>query len=130
MSNRVFSCCCQKCGLQFEFTGSYERFNDFLDSENFVCKGGHKEDRSPRAFVKVITMSEPCPVTEWKPTDGLNYVDILDTQLTRVRSMQMDHLGAGLYIDRRTLKKYDYEEDAKGYRHYFEVPKRRISLEA
>ena len=27
--------------------------------------------------------------------------------------MQMDHLGSGLYIDRRTLTKYDYEEDAK-----------------
>lgn len=70
-------------------------------------------------------MSEPSPVSEWKPTDGINYVDILDALTTRNRGMQMDHLGSGLYIDRRTLKKYDYEEDAKGYRHYFEVPKRR-----
>jgi hypothetical protein len=35
--------------------------------------------------------------------------------------MQIDHLGAGLYVDRRTGKKYDYEEDVKGRRHYFEV---------
>jgi hypothetical protein len=35
--------------------------------------------------------------------------------------MQIDHLGSGLYIDRRTGKKYDYEEDANGRRHYFEV---------
>jgi hypothetical protein len=74
--------------------------------------------------VKLIKMSEPAPVTEWKPTEGLVYVDILDTQTTRVRNMQMDHLGSGLYIDRRTLTKYDYEEDSKGYRHYFAVPAR------
>ena len=122
MSNRVFLCCCQKCGLQFEFTGSYEHFNDFMESKTYACRGGHSEQRSPRYFVKVITMSEPAPVTEWKSADGVDYVDILDRQTTLVRNMQMDHLGSGLYIDRRTLKKYDYEEDAKGKRHYFEVP--------
>jgi hypothetical protein len=126
MSNRVFLCCCQKCGLQFEFTGSYEHFNDFMESKAYTCRGGHSEQRSPRYFVKIITMSEPTPVTEWKPTDGVDYVDILDRQTTLVRNMQMDHLGSGLYIDRRTLKKYDYEEDAKGYRHYFEVRERRV----
>jgi len=126
MSNRVFLCCCQKCGFQFEFTGSYEHFNDFMDSKVFACRGGHSEHRSPRHFVKLITMSEPSPVTEWKPGEGLNYVDILDAQTTRIRNMQMDHLGSGLYIDRNTLTKYDYEEDAKGYRHYFEVRDRRL----
>ena len=71
-------------------------------------------------------MSEPSPVAEWKPTEGLNYVNILDSQTTLVRGMQMSHLGAGLYVDRRTQTKYDYEEDAKGYRHYFEVRERRV----
>jgi hypothetical protein len=126
MSNRVFLCCCQKCGSQFEFTGSYEHFNDFMESEVFACRGGHTEQRSPRHFVKLIAMSEPTPVTEWKPTDGLNYVNILDVQTTRIRNMQMDHLGSGLYIDRHTSTKYDYEEDAKGYKHYFEVRERRV----
>jgi hypothetical protein len=97
-----------------------------MESKAFACRGGHREQRSPRHFVKLITMSEPSPVTEWKPTDGLNYVDILDAQTTRIGNMQMDHLGSGLYIDRRTLTKYDYEEDAKGYRHYFEVRDRRV----
>lgn len=69
-------------------------------------------------------MSESSPVTEWKPSQGLNYVDIMDAQTTRIRNMQIDHLGSGLYIDRLTSKKYDYEEDAKGYRHYFEVRER------
>jgi hypothetical protein len=76
--------------------------------------------------VKLITMSEPSPVTEWKPTEGLNYVNILDQQTTRIMNMQMDHIGSGLYIDRRTQVKYDYEEDAKGYRHYFEIRERRV----
>ena len=92
-----------------------------MESKTYACRGGHSEQRSPRYFVKVITMSEPTPIIEWKPTDGLNYVNILDSQTTRNRGMQMDHLGAGLYIDRRTGKKYDYEEDVKGRRHYFEV---------
>jgi len=35
--------------------------------------------------------------------------------------MQIDHIGSGLYIYRKTGKKYDYEEDVKGNRHYFEV---------
>jgi len=126
MSNRVFSCRCQKCGLQFEFTGNYQDFNDFMDSKRFTCKGGHTEQHSPRHFVKLITMSEPSPVTEWKPTEGLNYVNILDLQTTRTRNMQMDHIGSGLYIDRRTQMKYDYEEDTKGYRHYFEIRERRV----
>jgi len=126
MSNRVFLCCCQKCGFRFEFTASYEDFNDFMDSNHFLCQGGHSEQRSPRHFVKLITMSEPFPVTEWKPTEGLDYVNILDAQTARIRGMQMDHLGSGLYIDRRTQVKYDYEEDAKGYRHYFEIRKRRV----
>jgi hypothetical protein len=67
-------------------------------------------------------MSEPSSVLEWKPTVGRNYVDILDTLTARIKGMQIDHLGSGIYIDRRTMKKYDYEEDNKGKRHYFEVP--------
>jgi len=78
--------------------------------------------RSPRGFVKVVRMSEPEAVLEWKPIDGRNYVDILDYLTARTKGLQMDHVGSGLYIDRRTQKKYDYEEDAKGTRHYFEVP--------
>ena len=66
-------------------------------------------------------MSEPKPIVEWKPTEGRNYVDILNYQTARIRGMQIDHLGSGLYIDRRTRRKYDYEEDAKGNRHYYEV---------
>jgi hypothetical protein len=76
--------------------------------------------------VKLITMSEPAPVTEWKPSEGVNYVNVLDALTARMGNMQMDHLGSGLYIDRRTQTKYDYEEDAKGYRHYFEVRERRV----
>lgn len=97
-----------------------------MESKFFACQGGHREEASPRRFVKLITMSEPPPVADWKPTLGLNYVDILDAQTARIRNMQMDHLGAGVYIDRRTQTKYDYEEDAKGYRHYFEVRDRRV----
>jgi len=76
--------------------------------------------------LKLVTMSEPSPITEWKPIEGVNYVDILDAQTTRIRGMQMNHLGSGLYIDLRTRMKYDYEEDAKGDRHYFQVRERRV----
>lgn len=122
MSIRSFLCACQKCGAPFDFTGNYEKFSEFLDSKSFTCVGGHTESRSPRGFVKVISMSEPAAVLEWKPTEGRNYVDILDSLTARIKGMQIDHLGSGLYIDRRTMKKYDYEEDTKGKRHYFEVP--------
>jgi hypothetical protein len=115
-------CNCQKCGAEFDFTGNYEKFSKFLDSTNFTCPSGHTERRSPRAFVKVVRMSEPEAILEWKPTEGRNYVDVLDSLTVRIKGMQIDHLGSGLYIDRRTMKKYDYEEDAKGKRHYFEVP--------
>ena len=115
-------CGCQKCGTEFEFTGSYEKFSDFMNSNSFACPSGHKENRSPRGFLKVLRTSEPEAILEWKPTEGRNYVNILDFQTARVRGMQIDHLGSGLYIDRRTLKKYDYEEDTKGNRHYFEIP--------
>jgi hypothetical protein len=122
MSDRIFRCGCQKCGTEFEFTGPYEKFNDFMNSEKFTCPSGHIENRPPRGFIKVMTMSEPLPILEWKPADGRSYVNILDFQTTRIQGMQMDHLGSGLYIDRRTRKKYDYEEDSKGNRHYFEIP--------
>ncbi|HKM49743.1 MAG TPA: hypothetical protein VJZ75_01045, partial [Candidatus Bathyarchaeia archaeon] len=58
---------------------------------------------------------------DWKPKEGRNYVDILDFQIARINGIQIEHMGSGLYIDRRTRKKYDYEEDSKGKRHYFEV---------
>jgi hypothetical protein len=122
MSDRIFLCSCQKCGTGFEFTGTYEKFSDFMDSGNFTCPSGHIENRSPRAFLKVLKMSEPEPILGWKPSQGTNYVNILDQQTARIKGMQIGHLGSGLYIDRRTMKKYDYEEDAKGNRHYFEVP--------
>ncbi len=121
MSDRIFQCSCQKCGAEFEFTESYEKFNDFMDSKNFTCPSGHTEKRSPRFFVKVLRISEPKPVLEWTPTKGRKYVNILDYPNARISGMQIDHLGSGLYIDRRTGKKYDYEEDVKGRRHYFEV---------
>ena len=121
MSNRTFLCSCQKCGSEFEFTGSYEKFNDFMNSENFTCVGGHKENRSPSVFLKVLKMSEPQLILEWKPSEGRKYVDVLNYETARINGMQMDHLGSGLYIDRRTRKKYDHEEDVKGGRHYFEV---------
>jgi hypothetical protein len=121
MSNRIFFCNCQKCGTNFEFTGTYDQFEDFMNSNNFNCPSGHTENSSPRFFLKLITMSEPKPIVDWKPTEGRTYVDILNYQTARIRGMQIDHLGSGLYIDRRTRRKYDYEEDAKGNRHYFEV---------
>jgi hypothetical protein len=102
--------------------GNYEKFNEFLDSKNFTCSSGHTESRSARAFVKVVMMSEPKAVPEWEPTEGRNYVDVLDSLTVRINGMQIDHLGSGLYIDRRTMKKYDYEEDSKGVRHYYEIP--------
>ena len=66
-------------------------------------------------------MSEPEPIVDWKPIEGRNYVDILNFQIVRISGIQIEHLGSGLYIDRRTRKKYDYEEDSKGQRHYYEV---------
>ncbi len=67
-------------------------------------------------------MSEPEATLEWKPTEGRNYVNVLDSLTARIKGLQMVHLGSGLYIDRQTQKKYDYEEDATGTRHYFEIP--------
>jgi hypothetical protein len=121
MSDRIFVCNCQKCNAKFEFTGSYDQFEDFMKSGSFNCTGGHTEASSPRFFLRLIRMSEPKPMVEWKPAEGRNYVDILNYQAARITGMQIDHLGSGLYVDRRTRKKYDYEEDAKGNRHYFEV---------
>lgn len=121
MSDRIFLCSCQKCGTNFEFTGTYEKFNDFMCSKNFACPSGHTENRSPQAFVKILKMSEPQPIVDWKPIEGRNYVDILNFQTARISGIQIEHLGSGLYIDRRTRKKYDYEEDSKGKRHYYEV---------
>lgn len=122
MSDRFFLFACRKCGTNFEFTATYEKFTNFLDSKSFTCPNGHKEKRSPRAFLQILKMSEPQPMQNWKPTQGRSYVNILDYQAARINGMQIDHLGSGLYIDRRTGKKYDYEEDAKGNRHYFEIP--------
>ena len=122
MSNRTFLCNCQKCGAPFDFTGDYEKFTEFLNSKSFTCPSGHTENRSPRSFVKLLGMSEPEAIIEWKPAEGRNYVDVMDSLTVRIKGMQIDHLGSGLYIDRRTMKKYDYEEDSKGKRHYFEVP--------
>ena len=121
MSDRTFLCNCQKCGTNFEFTGTYEKFNAFMGSEKFACPSGHVENRSPRAFLKILKMSEPQPIVDWKPVNGRNYVDILNFQTARISGIQTEHLGSGLYMDRRTRKKYDYEEDSKGIRHYFEV---------
>ena len=121
MSDRVFTCSCQKCGTDFAFTGSYEKFSEFINSQSFTCTSGHTEKRSPRFFLKVTKMGEPQSTVEWKPTLGRNYVNILDFQTARIRGMQIDHLGSGLYIDRRTGNKYDYEEDMKGDRHYYEM---------
>ena len=122
MSDRVFLCSCRKCGTNFEFTGTYEKFNNFMDSKNFTCSSGHEEKTSPRAFLQLIETSEPQPMQDWKPTEGRNYVNVLDYQMARINRMQIDHIGSGVYIDRKTGKKYDYEEDMKGTRHYFEVP--------
>jgi len=69
-------------------------------------------------------MSKPVAVPEWKPVEGRNYGDILDFLTVHVKGMQTDHIVSGLYIDRRTMNKYDYEEDAKGKRHCFEVTPR------
>ena len=90
-------------------------------SKTFACPSGHTENRSPQAFVKIVKMSEPQPIVDWKPIEGRNYVDILNFQTARISGIQIEHLGSGLYMDRRTRKKYDYEEDSKGQRHYYEV---------
>jgi hypothetical protein len=121
MSVRIFRCSCQKCGGRFEFTDTYEKFNEFMDSDKYSCPNGHEETQSPRTFLKVMTMSEPKRIMDWTPRENRTYVDILDVQTARVNGIQIEHLGSGLYIDRRTRKKYDYEEDIKGDRHYFEV---------
>ena len=121
MSDRIFRCGCQKCGIEFEFTGSYEKFNDFMNSKNFACPSGHRETRSPSGFLKIMTMSEPLPILEWKPGEGRTYVNVLDYDTARNNGMQMVHLGSGLYIDQHSRKKYDYEEDSKGNRHYYEI---------
>ena len=92
-----------------------------MSSKNFACTSGHTENRSPQAFVKILKMSEPQPIVDWKPIEGRNYVDILNFQTARISGIQIEHLGSGLYIDRRTRKKYDYEEDSKGKRHYYEL---------
>ena len=121
MSNRTFLCRCQKCGSDFEFIGTYEKFNGFMNSKDFSCPYGHIENRSPRSFLKIVTVSEPEPISEWKPAEGRNYIEILDFQTARINGMQIEHLGSGLYIDRRTRKKYEYEQDTKGKRHYYEL---------
>jgi hypothetical protein len=121
MSVRVFQCSCQKCGGSFEFTDTYEKFNEFMNSGKYLCPSGHVENQSPRTFLKVMAMSESQAIIDWKPKEGQTYVDILDFQTARISGIQIEHLGSGVYIDRRTRKKYDYEEDAKGKRHYFEV---------
>jgi len=92
-----------------------------MKSSDFTCPSGHMEKRSPRYFVKVLKASGPEQTREWIPTEGKKYVDILDYQAARISGMQIEHIGSGLYIDRRTGKKYDYEEDVKGRRHYFEI---------
>ena len=109
MSERIFLCTCQKCGAEFEFTGSYSDFNDFMGARILRARADIRKC-VPRRFVKVVRMSEPEAVLEWKPSEGRNYVDILDYLTARTKGLQMDHVGSGLYIDRRTQKKYDYEE--------------------
>jgi hypothetical protein len=42
---------CQKCGTNFEFTGTCEKFDEFMDSKNFTCPNGHKERSSPGLFL-------------------------------------------------------------------------------
>jgi hypothetical protein len=121
MSDRVFQCSCRKCGTNFQFKGTYEKFNDFMDSKNFACANGHREECSPRTFLQLLETSEPAPTQDWRPTEGRNYVNVLDFQTARINGMQMDHIGSGVYIDRKSGKKYDYEEDGGGQRHYFEV---------
>ena len=121
MPNRVFVCSCRKCGTHFDFTGTYEEFNDFMDSEGLACAGDHEERNSPRSYLRLLETSQPDPTQDWKPKEGQNYVDILDYQTAWINGMEIHHIGSGLYIDRKTGKKYDYEEDVKGNRHYFEV---------
>jgi len=93
-----------------------------MDSRNFTCTNGHKEVSSPRTFLQLLETSEPLPTQDWKQIEGRNYVNVLDYQTARINGMQIDHIGSGVYIDRKSGKKYDYEEDTKGQRHYFEVP--------
>jgi len=121
MPNRVFVCSCRKCGARFDFTGTYEEFNHFMDSGSFACTGGHEERNSPRSYLQLLQTSQPDPTQDWKPKEGRNYVDILDFETARLNGMEIDHIGPGVYVDRKTGKKYDYEEDVKGNRHYFEV---------
>ena len=114
-------CSCRKCGSGFEFTGTYQQFNSFMDSQKFTCAGGHDEKNPPRAYLQLLETSEPRPTQDWRPTEGRTYINVLDYQTARINRMQIEHIGSGLYVDRRTGKKYDYEEDMKGNRHYFEV---------
>ena len=92
-----------------------------MDSQGFKCAGGHEEKTPPRAYLQLLETSEPRPTEDWRPTEGRTYINILDYQTARINRMQIEHIGSGLYVDRKTGKKYDYEEDMKGNRHYFEV---------
>jgi len=105
----------------FDYRGSYEKFNDFMNAASYACKGGHSESRSPKYFVKIVSASSPTPIRNWVPATGRNYVDIFDDEAAEILRIKLGHISSGVYVDRRTRKSYDDEQDTKGNRHYYEV---------
>jgi len=92
-----------------------------MNATRYTCEGGHSELRSPKYFVRLDSASPPTPIRNWVPATSRNYLDILDREATEVLRIELDHIGSGICVDRRTGKKYDYEQDTKGNRHYYEI---------
>jgi len=121
MVDRTFAFKCRKCGAKVEFKGTYENFDQFMNARTFTCPGGHQESLAPSVYLELIETSGKGRTRNWKQKEGLKYVDILNYNTARMQGMDIAHIGSGVYIDRRTGKKYDYEEDEKGVRHYYEL---------
>ena len=121
MVDRTFAFKCRKCGAKVEFKGTYENFDQFMNARTFACPGGHEEGLAPSVYLELLETSGKGRTRNWKRKEGLKYVDILNYNNARMLGMDMAHIGSGVYIDRRTGKKYDYEEDERGVRHYYEL---------
>ena len=121
MVDRTFAFKCRKCGAKVEFKGTYENFGQFMNARTFTCPGGHQESLAPSFYLELIETSGKGQMQNWKQKEGLKYVDIMNYNTARMQGMDIAHIGSGVYIDRRTGKKYDYEEDEEGVRHYYEL---------
>lgn len=121
MSVRTFQMRCRKCGGSIRLTRNRDEFDKFMRSDTFDCDGRHFEETSPTRFLTIIEISEPSRPTTWAPAHGRKYVDVLDRELAWRQRMDLRHLGFGIFKDERTGKKYDYEYDSSGEKHYYEM---------